>query len=315
MSGYPYSPSQLGVRPAAALSAAVPDPGILLDVRRPAADGRREPGSCPAARRSCSSSRPARGCCSCSASSGLVIAISAAINRISATVGLGPVPRVRGERRADRRPHRHDLHRRIRDDRVLLGGGDVRRGGDLRRDDEALARRSRRHPFHGPHRPHRGHGREHLPGLEHDRLGHLDRSAWRHVHGAHRVRRPAHPAPATSRPGPVRWRRARSSARSVCTSTSSTSSCSSCACSAAPGTDPAAGPVAAATGSARTAHRNRPGPLTAGHRAVSSAPLGTDRHLVTACARGADHRDWSISSHSRVAVSPFGRFWGRAVHE
>ena len=89
----------------------------------------------------------------------------AAVLRLRGVAGPGD--------RADRQPVQGRLGRH----RVPQRLGDVRRGGHLRRRDQALAREPRRVPVHGPDRAARRVRPEHLPAQRQPRLGHLDRSA------------------------------------------------------------------------------------------------------------------------------------------
>ncbi len=70
---------------------------------------------------------------------GIVIGITAAINRISATRGARPVLRLRRVARGHDRADRRELHDRLGRDRVPERVGDVRRGGHLRPRHPALA--------------------------------------------------------------------------------------------------------------------------------------------------------------------------------
>ena len=98
---------------------------------------------------------------------GIVIGITAAINRISALAALGLFFVYAASLGVTIGLHRRELHDRFGRDRVPQRVGDVRCGGRLRPRDPALAGGDGRAPVHGPHRAVRRDGPEHLPCQQH----------------------------------------------------------------------------------------------------------------------------------------------------
>ena len=207
----PHACRHVGVKPDARLAAGVPDPGLRVDVRRPARERRRRvhrPVERPAAR-----VRAARTSSCCSSPSSASWSRSAwGINRISATAALG----LFFVYAASLGITIGLIVAAYTDDsvvtRVPVGLGDVRCGGDLRHVTKRSLAGPRRDPVHGPDRAARGRRPEHLPAQRRHRLA-------RSRSSASSSSRPSPPTTssasrtAISRSRPGRWRRPPSSAR------------------------------------------------------------------------------------------------------
>ena len=142
----------------------VPHPGVCLDVRRAPADRRRRLRR-PEQRRGCSNFAGEWTFLLLIAQLGLVFAIAGAINRISATVALGLFFVYAASVGITIGLIVSFYTDGVGCDGLPVGVRDVRRCGDLRSRDQALAGRARRHPVHGPDRPDRRLRAQHLPWL------------------------------------------------------------------------------------------------------------------------------------------------------
>ena len=231
----PYaSPSQLGVRPGAALSAGFLSQCVRLDVRRAAAD-RGGVVRRPAAARPCSTP-PRSG--TCRSLIGQIVLVDRDQRRdqqsSSASAALGLFFVYAALMGVDPVVHLHRLRTGLDRRRVRQRG---RRCSvpqrSTARSPSAIARLDRRLPVHGPDRDHRRVGREPVPaperaiGLVISVVG-VVLFVGLTAYDVQRITRGD-----LRRATPARWRRARSSGRCHSTSTSSTSSCSCSGSSAA----------------------------------------------------------------------------------
>ncbi len=113
---------------------------------------------------------------------GLVVAISAGVNRMSTGVARSAVPRLLGAERVHLLARLRAVHGRVDLHHVPGGRLAVRGPGAVRRDHQARPDRARADPVRRADRADRGHGRERVRGRQHALLDH-------HVRGRADLRR------------------------------------------------------------------------------------------------------------------------------